>query len=170
MLFEEFQDGCLVHGHLWYLNGKILAFLSIKRALSIEDVVWRIPWRLLSTWPSLVSECNDLSIWLNWLMPTIKALPKRTYGLGDVVWRISRWLFSAWPFLISEWDDFSYSESPCCLTHPISFLLETIYELEDVVWRISRCLFSFDIWMELFYLFLSLHVAWCIPISFCSRW
>ena len=33
----------------------------------------------------LVSECNDLSIWFNWLMPTIKALPKRTYGLEDGV-------------------------------------------------------------------------------------
>ena len=39
---------------------------------------------------------------------------------------------SEWPFLISEWGDFSYSESPCYLTHPIKFLLETIYGLEDV--------------------------------------
>ena len=116
MLFEEFQDGCLVHDNLWYLNGKILNILSLNRALSFEDVVWRTPWRLLIAWPSL-----ELSIWLYWLMPTIKALPKRTYGLGDVVWKISRWLFSAWPFVISEWDDFSYSESPCCLTHPSSF-------------------------------------------------
>ena len=153
MLFEEFQDGYLVHGHLWYLNGKILAILSLKRALSFEDVVWRIQWRLLSAWPLLESECNDLSIWLNWLMPTIKALPKKTCGLGDVVWRISSRLFSAWPFLISEWYDFSFPESPCCLTHSIKFLLETLYGLEDVVWRISRCLFSSDIWMEWFYLF-----------------
>ena len=36
-------------------------------------------------------------------------------------------------FLISEMDDFSDSESPCCLTHPIKFLLETINGLEDVV-------------------------------------
>ena len=48
-----------------------------------------------SAWPSLVSECNDLSIWLIWLMPTIKCLLKRTYGYEDVVWRISRWLFSS---------------------------------------------------------------------------
>ena len=123
---------------------KYLAILSLKRALSFEDVVWRIPWRLLSAWPSLVSECNNFSIWLNWLMPTIKALPQRTYGLEDVVWRISIWLFSACPFLISEWNEFSYSESPCCLAHPIKFLLDTIYGLEDVVWRISRCLFSSD--------------------------
>ena len=78
-------------------------------------------------------------------MLTIKALPKRTYGLEDCVRRISRWLFSAWPFLISQWDDFSYPESPCCLTHPIKFLLYTIYRLEDVDLRISRCLFSSDI-------------------------
>ena len=78
-------------------------------------------------------------------MLTIKALPKRTYGLEDCVRRISRWLFSAWPFLISQWDDFSYPESPCCLTHPIKFLLDTIYGLEDVDLRISRCLFSSDI-------------------------
>ena len=153
MLVEEFQDGCLVHGHLWYQMGKILPFLTLKRALSFEDVVWRITRRLLSAWPSLVSEYNDLSIWLNWLMPTIKTLPKRTYGLEDVVWRISRCQFSEWPFLISEWDDFSYSESQCCMTHLIKFLLETIYGLDDVVWRISRCLFSSDIWMEWFYLF-----------------
>ena len=169
MLFEELQDGCLVHGHLWYLNGKILAILSLNRTLSFEDNVWRIPWRLLSAWPSLVSECNDLSIWLNWLVPTIKVLPKRTYGLEDVVWRISRWLFSAWPFLINEWVDFSYFESPCCRTHPIKFLLETIYGLEDVVWRISRCLFSSENWLEWFLFILSLHVVWCIPIIFCSR-
>ena len=36
-------------------------------------------------------------------------------------------------FLINVWDDFCYSESPCCLTHPIKLLLETIYGLEDVV-------------------------------------
>ena len=147
MLFEESKDDCLVHGHLWYLNGKILAILSLKRALSFEDAVWRTPWRLLRAWQSVVSECNNLSIWFNCLMPTIKALPKRTYGLEDVVWRNSIWLFSAWQFLISEWNEFSYSEFPCCLTHPIKFLLETIYALEDV-WRISRYMFSSDIWMN----------------------
>ena len=41
--------------------------------------------------------------------------------------------------------DLSYSESPCCLKHPIKFLLVTIYGLEDVVRRLSRCLFSSDI-------------------------
>ena len=30
MLVEEFQDGCLVHSHLLYLNGRILAILSFK--------------------------------------------------------------------------------------------------------------------------------------------
>ena len=36
-------------------------------------------------------------------------------------------------FLICGWDDFSFSESPCCLTHLVKFLLETIYGLKDVV-------------------------------------
>ena len=36
MLVEEFQDGCIVDGHLLYLNGKILAILSLKRAFSFE--------------------------------------------------------------------------------------------------------------------------------------
>ena len=153
MLFEEFQDGCLVHGHLWYLNGKILAFLSIKRALMFEDVVCRIPSRLLSAWQTLVSECSDLSFGLiGWCLPS-RLCQRRTYGFEHGIWRISIWLFSVWPFLISEWDDFSYPESPCCRTHPIKFQLETIYGLEDVVWRISRSLFSSDIWMEWFYLF-----------------
>ena len=59
--------------------------MSLKRALNFEDVVLRFPCRLLNAWPSVVSECNDLSTWLNCLMPTSKALPKRTYGLKDVV-------------------------------------------------------------------------------------
>ena len=29
MLVEEFQDGCLVHGHLWYVDRAILAILSL---------------------------------------------------------------------------------------------------------------------------------------------
>ena len=152
MVFKEMQDFCLVHGYLWYLNAKILAILSLNRALSFEDVVWRIPWRLISAWPSFVSECNDLSIWLNWLMPTIKALPKRTYGLEDVVWRISRWLFSAWPFVMSEWDDLSYSEFQCCLTHSIKFLLETIYGLRVVVCKYQDvCLVLISEWNDFIY-------------------
>ena len=150
----------------------ILLILSLKRALSFEDVVWRIPRRLLSAWQSLVSECNDLSIWLNWLMPTIKVLPKRTYGLEDVVWRISRCMFSAWPFFISGWDNFSYSESPCYLTHSIKFLPKGIYGLEKVVaWEFrDGCLMHGHLW----YLngmkeaFMSLFLAWSIQSSFCS--
>ena len=74
-------------------------------------------------------------------MPTIKALPKRTYGLEDVVRRISSRLFSAWPFLISEWDDFSYSESPSCMLHPNKFLLIRKYGFKEVL-KIQRRLFS----------------------------
>ena len=32
-LFEEFQDGCLVHGHLWYLNGMVWAIQGLRFAL-----------------------------------------------------------------------------------------------------------------------------------------
>ena len=32
MLFEEFQDGCLVHGHFGYVNRMILAILSLHVA------------------------------------------------------------------------------------------------------------------------------------------
>ena len=32
MMFEEFQDGCLVLGNLLYANGMILVFLSLHVA------------------------------------------------------------------------------------------------------------------------------------------
>ena len=32
MLFEEFQDSCLVHGHIEYINRMILAILSLHVA------------------------------------------------------------------------------------------------------------------------------------------
>ena len=61
-------------------------------------------------------------------------LLKRIYGLKeDVSWRIPRWLFSAWLSLIGEYGNFSFSESLCCLRHPIKFLLKRIFGLEEVV-------------------------------------
>ena len=154
MLVEEFQDGCLVDGHLWCLNEWFKQFwVSI------------LPWRLPSIFCSkenmglklLFEEFQEgclvhgLFWYLNGKILAILSL-KRALRFEVVVWRISRWLFSAWSFLISEWDDFSYSESPCCLTHSIKFLLVTLYGLEDVVRRLSRCLFSSDIWIEWYYL------------------
>ena len=50
MLVEEFQDGCLVHGHLWCVNGMLLAISEspccrkpsikflLKRIYGLEDV------------------------------------------------------------------------------------------------------------------------------------
>ena len=35
MLVEEFQDGCLMLGNLWYANGMILAISSLHVARSI---------------------------------------------------------------------------------------------------------------------------------------
>ena len=37
MFFEEFQDGCLVHGHFGYVNRMILAILSLNVARSIPS-------------------------------------------------------------------------------------------------------------------------------------
>ena len=68
-LFEKFQEGCLVHDHLWYLSGmkeafgltNPIKFLLIRTYSLEEEVVWRILRWLLSGWPSLMSEWNDLS-------------------------------------------------------------------------------------------------------------
>ena len=50
-LFKEFQDGCFMHGHLWYLNGLIwaiiqcLLFALVYAQIDIcfwkKDIVWR---------------------------------------------------------------------------------------------------------------------------------
>ena len=40
-LLEEFQDGCLMHGHLWYLNGMIWAIQALYFALvSAQEDIW----------------------------------------------------------------------------------------------------------------------------------
>ena len=48
------------------------------------------------------------------------------------------------------------------LKAPISFMLKRKYGLEDVVWGIPR-------WLFMILFIKSLHVAWCLPSSFCSR-
>ena len=99
MLVEEFQDGCLVHGHLWCVNGMILdisefpycqkTFIKflIKRIYGLEeDVGWRIPRWLFSAWPSLMNEWDEICyFWVAMLWEAfLKFLLKRIYGLkGD---------------------------------------------------------------------------------------
>ena len=73
MMFEEFQDGCLVLGNLWYANGMILAIwvslllrpstkILLKRIYGLkEDVGWRIPRWLFSAWSSLICEYGIFS-------------------------------------------------------------------------------------------------------------
>ena len=40
-LLEEFQDGCLMHGHLWYLNGMIWVVQALHFALvSAQEDIW----------------------------------------------------------------------------------------------------------------------------------
>ena len=82
MIFEEFQDGCLVLGNLWYANGMILAtsespccmkpsikFL-LKRIYGLEeDVSWRIPRWLFSATQSLICKGDDLSYFWVSILP-----------------------------------------------------------------------------------------------------
>ena len=75
MLFEEFQDGCLVHGQLWCVNGVILAILSLhvagsliikfllKRMYGLENnVVWKIPRWLFSAWQTFIVAKHNIII------------------------------------------------------------------------------------------------------------
>ena len=40
-LFEEFKDVCLMHGHVWYLNGIIWAIQGLRFALvSAQEDIW----------------------------------------------------------------------------------------------------------------------------------
>ena len=50
ILFKEFQDGCFMHGHFWYLNGLIWAIQCLLFALTYaqidiwfakKDIIWR---------------------------------------------------------------------------------------------------------------------------------
>ena len=123
MLVEEFKDGCLVLGNLWYANEMIIAIsedhvagrFSIKFLLKSiygleEDVGWRIQRWLFSAGQSLKCKWDDFSYF--WApccrKPSTEFLLKRIYGFEDVGWRIPRWLFSARQFLICKWDDLSY--------------------------------------------------------------
>ena len=63
ILFDKYQDCCLVLGHpdiLFILSLHIVWFL-FKRTYVFEEIAWRIPRWLFNAWPSLISEWNDLS-------------------------------------------------------------------------------------------------------------
>ena len=75
ILVEEFQDWCLGQGHLWFVNGVILAILSLHNAGSLnikfllkltygleEDVGWKIHRWLFSAWPSLICKSDNFAI------------------------------------------------------------------------------------------------------------
>ena len=60
MLFEKYQDCCLVLGHPDILF--ILSLHLLKRTDGFEEeIAWRNPRWLFNAWPSLISEWNDLS-------------------------------------------------------------------------------------------------------------
>ena len=143
MLVEEFQDGCLVHSHLWCENGVILAFseppycrkpsinLLITSIYGLEeDVGWRISRWLFSAWPFLMCEWDDFCYFWVAIMSValLKFLLKRIYGLKeDAGWRIPRWLFSAWPSLMCDRMIYAISESPYCQKPSSSFLRKRLY-------------------------------------------
>ena len=75
ILVEEFQDGCLVYGHIWWMIWVMLAIsvspfsckpfikCRLKRIYGLEEEVgWRIPKWLFGSWPSLMNEWGDLAI------------------------------------------------------------------------------------------------------------
>ena len=82
MVVEEFQDGCLVHGHLWCVNGVIFAISEspncpkpsikflLKRKYGLEeDVGWKIAGWLFRAWQSLMCEWSYLSyFWVSMLL------------------------------------------------------------------------------------------------------
>ena len=110
----------------------------LKVIYGLEEVVWKIPKRLFSAWPSLVSGWNERSISksLFGLKHPVKFLLIRTYSLEEgVFWRIERWLFSGWPpSLISEWNDLSNAGSPFCLEYSHQF------SAQEKIWVWRCCL------------------------------
>ena len=121
------------------LHDASIRFL-FKRIYRLEEDVWKIPRRLFSAWPSLVSEWNERSISKSQfgLTNPIKFLLIWTYGLEEeVVWRISIWLLSGWTSLISEWNDLSNSGSPFCLEDSYQF------SAQEKIWVWRCCLKNF---------------------------
>ena len=136
----------------------------LKRIYGLEEVVWKIPRRLFSAWPSFVSELNERSIYesLCGLKHPIKFLLIRTYSLKeDVVWKISRLLFKSWPpwYLIypeppSAQEDIWFWRRNClknsqdgCLMHGHHWYLN------GMIWAIQALYFALvsaqeDIWFE----------------------
>ena len=83
-----------------------------------------------------------------------------------------RWLFSAWPYSMCGWGDYSYSESLCCLTHPTIVILNRIYGMEEMLFKEQTMRVKFLTIVDFEsndFIYLSLHIAWCLPSSFYSR-
>ena len=116
IIFEEFQDDCLVLGHLWYVNGMILAISEspccwkpsikflLKRIYGLEDVGWRIPRWLFRTRPSLIFEWDYFSYseFLCCLTHPIIFFLKRIYGLEEMLFKEQkdgRWVLGHLSFL-----------------------------------------------------------------------
>ena len=90
----------------------------------------------------------------------------------DVVWGISRWQLCGWPSLISARNDLSNSGSGFCL----ACLADAYHQVsvQEDIWFGRCCLRLFSSLPSLISewnisFILSLLVAWCLPLSFCSR-
>ena len=152
LFFEDFQDGCLVQGHLWYLNGRTSAILSFKGHQDLKTLFEEF----LEGW-SLHDHrwYQRLMIlafgWFGW------CLPSSFCSRGHMVWKM----------LFEEFQD-------GCLVHGhywyvigwfklfwISMLTATSHQVSawDNLWVARCCLknikmfFSSEIWMKWFDLF-----------------
>ena len=100
-----------------------------------EDVVWRIPRWLFSTWPSLMCERGDFRyFWVSILLEVFHQVSdKENISLEeDVGWRIPRWLLSAWPSLLWEMGWYAISEKPLC-QKPSSFCAREYMVCKEMV-------------------------------------
>ena len=90
-LLEEFQDGCLMHGHLWYLNGMIWAIQALHFALvPAQDDIWfgkKTLQEVLKT-AAMVAQHND-SAACEFTIPSL--MP---YKLSHCALQICRWFLN----------------------------------------------------------------------------
>ena len=108
----------------------------LKRIYGLEKVVWKIPKRLFSAWPSFVSKWNERSIYESFfgLKHPITFLLIKTYSLEeDGVWQISRLLL-----VFGHPDIFFILSLHVCL---VSAEEDNGFE-EEIAWRIPRWLFN----------------------------
>ena len=159
MLVEEFQDGCIVHDHLWCVNGVILAISESPYCwkLSINFLIKRIYGFRRRCWlknSKMAVKCMAIfDVWIGcFLLFLSNPLCQKTSSFCSREYMV-------WKEMVVEKFKYGYlvhghhwwvkgvilaiSESPFCRKLFIKFLIKRKYGLkEDVGWRIPRWLFS----------------------------